>query len=454
MPQTTEILRLLRDKSLESKRLAIYMIGKFRLVDMLPEVSECLNIPGLEADTAAVLSSFGNGAEEELIRFYLVSSGNINASKTILRLLSKLPLNEGTGFLFSRLWSNSRQLKEVALKCLINCRFKPSDEDKERLNMLISDIVGIITWNLSAKRCLEKNNDAILLREVTKELNRWSNFLVNILSITYDVAAVTRIRKNLEFDSVHYAHAIIDIIVDDSIKAKIIYLLDAIPDDEKLRNLNRFFPVEIPGYNKLLEDILNRDYNLLSLWTKACVLRYLQQITDNEMAESVVALLFSPENLLQEEAVRLIARSDLKLYKSVYNRIPVATRKRLDRLIDRETDTKESLFEKIQFLLDHFKGIIEDELLILAKNVAFFSDIKTFLSALPDGYILWSLTADGNSPAARIFYSASIDEVFDKVNGGERKSIYVLSFKALDEFLYQFPDNEEIILTYLENNEG
>ena len=46
MPQTTEILRLLRDKSIESKRLAIYMIGKFRLSDMLPEVCECLNMPG------------------------------------------------------------------------------------------------------------------------------------------------------------------------------------------------------------------------------------------------------------------------------------------------------------------------------------------------------------------------------------------------------------------------
>ena len=309
-------------------------------------------------DTAAVLSAFGNSAEEELIRFYLVSSGNINVSKTILRLLSRLPLNEGTGFLFSRLWSNSRQLKEVALKCLIDCHFRPSDEDKERLNLLISDIVGIITWNLSAKRCLEKNNDTILLKEVNKELNRWSSFLINILSITYDAAAVTRIRKNLEFEtieSVHYAHAIIDIIVDDSIKAKIIYLLDVIPDDEKLRNLNRFFPVEIPNYDKLLEDILNRDYNLLSLWTKACVLRNLPAINDNEMAESVVALLFSPESLLQEEAVRLIARSDIKLYKSVYNRIPVATRKHLDRIIDGETDPKEFLFEKIQFLSGRLK---------------------------------------------------------------------------------------------------
>ena len=79
---------------------------------------------------------------------------------------------------------------------------------------------------------------------MNKELNRWSSFLIDLLSITYNAAAVTRIRKNLEFEtieSVHYAHAIIDIIVDDSIKAKIIYLLDVIPDDEKLENLKQIF---------------------------------------------------------------------------------------------------------------------------------------------------------------------------------------------------------------------
>jgi AAA family ATP:ADP antiporter len=450
MPQTTEILRLLKDKSLESKRIAIYMIGKFRLADMLPEVCECLNIPGLEADAAAVLTAFGNNAEENLIRFYLVSSGNINVSKTILRLLSRMPLNEGMGFLFSRLWSNSRQLKEVALKCLINCGFKPSAEEKERLNLLISDIVGIITWNLSAKKCLEENKDAILLKEVNKELKRWSTFLINILSITYDVAAITRIRRNLEFEtieSVHHAHAIIDIIVDDSVKAKIIYLLDVIPDEEKLKNLNSFFPVEIPRYDKLLEDLLNRDYNLLSLWTKACVLRSLPRINDNEMGESVVALLFSPETLLQEESVRLIARSDIKLYRSVYNR------KSLDRLIDTETDPKEFLFEKVQFLSQLFEGIIEEELLLLAKKMSFLSDIKTIMSLPPDGYIQWSLLSGNDTTSARIIFPGNLEEVFDKAGESDNNSGYYLSFIAIDEFLYQFPDNAGILLGYLEKNE-
>jgi ATP:ADP antiporter, AAA family len=456
MPQTTEILRLLREKSIESKRLAIYMIGKFKLTDMLPEVCECLNVQGLEADASAVLSAFGNNAEEELIRYYLISSGNINVSKTVLRLLSRLTLQEAGAFLFSRLWSNSRQLKEVALKCLTDCHFKPSPEEKERLNLLISEVVGIITWNLSAKRCLEKNNDTLLLREISKELNRWSSFLINILSITYDSAAVTRIRKNLEFEtieSVHYAHAIIDIIVDESVKAKIIYLLDAIPDDEKLRNLNRFFPVEIPDYFKLLEDILNRDYNMLSIWTKASVLRNLRTISDTEMTESVVALLFSPENLLQEEAVSLIARSDLNLYKSVYGRLPVAIRKSLDKIIDKETDKREFLYEKIQFLSACFEGIIEEDFLILAKKMSYFTDVKSFSSAIPDGYILWDLTAGTDASEPSFLYTSEMEEVVDKISGSGHLSIYILPFRALNEFLYQFPDNNEIVLTYFENHD-
>ena len=98
-------------------------------------------------------------------------------------------------------------------------------------------------------------------------------FLFNILSITYDSGSIMKISENLEsetVESVNYALEMIDIVIDDSIKPKLISLLDVIPDEEKLKNLYQFFPGEIPHHNKLIEDIINRDYNLLSLWTKAC----------------------------------------------------------------------------------------------------------------------------------------------------------------------------------------
>jgi ATP:ADP antiporter, AAA family len=453
MPQTTEILRLMREKSLESKRLALYMIGKFKLTDLLPEVCECFNIQGLEIDTAAIINSFGGAAEEELIRYYLVSSSNQGTSKTIMRLLSKLPLSDGAGFLFSRLWSNSRQLREVALKCLTDFRFRPTEEERERLNSLVSDVVGIMTWNLAARRCLEKSRDNLLLNEFNKELDRWENFLISLLSVTYDPFAVTRIRQSLQaetVESVHYAHAIIDLVTDDQIKAKIIYLLDVTNDEEKLKNLSRFFPVETPGYDALLEEILNRDYNLLSVWTKACVLRYTEKIKGPEMAESVVALLFSPEAILQEEAVMLIVRSDINLYKTVYSRIPVLSRKNLDRIIGGETDERENLFNKVKFLLSCLKDVNEEELLFLARKLVFQKDMNEAVATLPDGYVIWNVTDKGSDNQVSIVYSTAVEELLEKVGIIDHLSAYVLSFKALDEFMFQYPDRSEKINDWLE----
>ncbi len=457
MPQTTEILRLLRDKSLESKRLAIYMIGKFGLTDMLPEVCQCLNVPGLETDTSSVLTAFGSSAEEELMQFYLVSSGNIYTSKTILRLLAKLASKESTGFLFSRLWSNSRQLKEEAVKCLIDLKFRPTEEEKDRLHQLITETGGIITWNLSAKRCLEQCNDHLLAEEMNKEIARWKKFLINILLITYEADIITRIRENFEnktVESINFALEILDIIADDQFKAIIISVYDGVPDAEKLKNLNQFFPAEIRQADKLAEDLINRDYNLLSLWTKACVLRYLPGIGDDELSESVVALLFSPENILQEEAVRLIARINPELYRSVSHRIPVPVRKHLDRIINAETETGEYLSEKIQFLSGCFKGIIEEELLFLARNLIYVKDLKAITYTYSDGYLIWSLPATNGIPQAGIFYSASIDNPGDRVSKDESGSYYILSLSAVEAFLYHFPGNERIILEYVDRYEN
>jgi len=139
-PQTTQILRLLRDNSLESKKLAIYMIGKFRLTEMISEVCDCLSVQGLALHAANVLRGLGKDADEALSRYYLISSGNTVINKTILQLMSVNCRKENQSFLFSRLWSNSRQIREVTSELLLDCGYKAPEEDKDRLHQLISDI--------------------------------------------------------------------------------------------------------------------------------------------------------------------------------------------------------------------------------------------------------------------------------------------------------------------------
>ena len=454
-PQTTEILRLLRDNSIELKRHAVYIIGKFRLADLLPEVCECLSIPGLEPDAINVLSSFGNDAVGQLTRFYLVSSGNINTSRIILTLLGKMPTQESKAFLFSRLWSNSRMLKEVAVKCLVECEFKPNDDDKDRLHQLISETVGIMTWNLSAKTCLIRTNDTFLLEILNKEIDRWRTFLFNLLSVTYDPGSIGKIKENLERDtveSVNYALEMIDIVIDESVKPKLIALLDVVPDEDKLKNLYHFFPGDVPHYSKLAEDILNRDYNLLSLWTKASVLRSLKEIDGDDMAESVAALLFSPESILQEESAMLIARSSKELYRSVSIRIPMSSKRRLDGIVSGETNEKELLYDKVRFLSDCFKGITEEDLLPLSQSVKYLKDKETISALLNEGCIVWPLTGNGEMQKPVISYNISKTVSREDIHLPDEESFYCLTLEAVEDYQNHYPEKEPEILKYIDYN--
>jgi ATP:ADP antiporter, AAA family len=455
-PQPTEILRLLRDNSIESKRLAIYMIGKFKISDLLFEVCQCLNISGLEADAFAVLRTFNTVAEDELLSFYLVSSGNTKTSKIILRLLGKTCTKESLGFLCSRLWSNSRQLKEVALKCLIDCEFKPSEEDKDRLNQLISETIGFMTWNLSAKICLENNNNNFLLKVMEKEISRWNRFLFNLLSITYSSGSITTIIENLEsetVESVYSALEMIDLVVNDSIKAELISLFDVVPDEEKLKDLCQFFPGEIPKHKKLLEDIINRDYNLISLWAKACALRNISEIEGNDMAESVVALLFSPEGILQEEAANLVARSSRELYKSASQRIPESVKSQLDKIVSGEADKEELIFEKILFLSKCFEGIPEEDLLPLAVAMKYIKSFEKGSFRLSEGCIIWLLFPDNRDNEVHLHYDGQITKLTQKYQGSNNLSFYFLPLDAVEEYHFQFPDKTSEILKYIEKIE-
>ncbi len=455
-PQTREILRLCRDNSIEARRHAIYIIGKFRLSDLIPEVCECLSATGLEPDAYSVLRSFGKDAVNELIRFYLVSSGNINTSKMILRLLGNASTKESEAFLFSRLWSNSRILKEVAVQCLIECEFKSTNEDKGRLHQLVSDTIGIMTWNLSAKMCIDRSNDPLLLENIKKEMSRWRTFLFNLLSVTYDRGSINKIKENLEcetVESVNFALEMMDIVIDESIKSKLISLLDVVPDEDKLKNLYQFFPGEVPQYTRLVEDILNRDYNLLGLWTKASALRSLKEIDGDDIAETVAALLFSPEVILQEESARLIARSSRELYRSVSLRISDKSKKRLDGIVSGETDEKELIFEKTRFLSKCFKDIPEEDLLPLSSSVKYVKKNGTGSDKLPEGCIIWPVLNNQELVNPLITYPVVSMNNFENAQISDRETYYCLSLEAVEDYQNHYPESESGVLKYIDSNE-
>jgi AAA family ATP:ADP antiporter len=449
-PQTTQILRLLRDKAVESKKLAILMIGKFRLTDMIPDVCDCLNIRGLEVHAENVLKNFGSEADEALGRYYLTVSGNTDISRSVLRLLGESCRKENMGFLFSRLWSYSRQIKETAISCLTACNYKAADGDKERLIQLISDITGIISWNLNAGITLHRKGNTPVLEALNNETGRWYNFLFGLLSITYDSSAVNMIRENHKrstIESVNNTLEIADIVFDESIKTKLIPLIDIKSDGYKIKRLHHFYPVEIYDQDTLSEIIINRDYNLLGIWIRACVLRGLAEIKNGNMAESIIALLFSPEKILREESARLIARSDSGLFRTASARIPEQHKGRLNEIMESRIPDNEMLFEKVAFLSECLKDTDEENLLFLADNMIY---MKEWSEDLPgrDGFILWSVgQPDTESKVEIIFDLQRADQKDFNIAG--YNYFYLLPLKRIEEYIYNYPELSSEIMKYI-----
>jgi hypothetical protein len=455
IPQTSEILSLLRSNSVESKRQAIFLIGKFRLSDLLYMVCECLNIKGLAGDAFKVLQSFGSYAEDDLIRYYLIMSGNTRLSKSILQLLGKSCTKGKSGFLYSRLWTNSRQLKEVVIKGLIDCKFEPTNVEKQRLEQLIVEVTGLITWNLSAKIIFKKCNDNFLLDVLNRETERWTKFLVDVLSVTYGTASFDIIRKNMNnnrMDSGSFAREIANLIHSDSVKSHLLPLFEVVSDTVKLKKLSKFFPVEADGRNKLLEDIINRDYNLIGIWIKAYALRSLEKIEGPEMAESVTAILFSPELILQEESVKLISRSNNELYSRACNRLPESTKNRLDKILTGDVDSKDLVFEKVRFLKGYFGEINEEDLISLASELRFVKRFNDEDLSNVEGCLIWKINRAGTAEV-QINYggvggSGTMDQSDDSL------SYYILTLSSVEEFHFQFPNESLAVLKYIDDHDS
>jgi len=174
----------------------------------------------------------------------------------------------------------------------------------------------------------------------------------------------------------------------------------------------------------------------------------LSSVMDTNIEDSVIALLFSSDEILQEEAARLLERSGSENYGSVLQRIPEKTKNKLERTTSPGFDKEELLFEKTRFLSALFGGIPEDELLTLASRMKYFRD-----STVPDSEyrcIIWFLAEDRTHTSVIVLND---DKVIPNPVNEKNKGMYLLSLESVKEFHRHFPEHVFEILKYISENE-
>ncbi len=446
-PHTTEILRLLRDKSPIQKRYAIYAIGKFRLTDMLPEVCAALTDPRLVPDACAVLHSFGSSAAGDLQRLYLATSGNLVTGRHILKLLGENCIEDNRAFLISLLGSSLRHVREIILQFLTECNFRAREEEKGHLLQLISDTGKIISWIVSLRSGLDTgNNNTLLVEELENEYLRWKDYLKKLTGVTLAEGELDS--KANRGDEALLKEWIREVLSDppDTGHEEAYYR-------KMYRRLKRYFPSKIPSYYKIHEDIINCDYNFLTLFTKTCAVRNIGEIEDDELADSLIALLFSPEEILREEAARVLARPEMKHTQKITGRIQTREREYIEQIISGRRDDMEFIFEKLLFLASVLPGINKDELLILASGMIYAAGNTGQLTFPPEGFIAW-VFMKGNTEPEIIINTANADINHDTLTLTDKTEFCcILPLSAVEEFDYQFPESSFAIFKIIDDNE-
>lgn len=456
-PQVADILMLLRDKTQELNKLALYLVGKFNMTEMIPEVCSCLTVPGIRSEACSVLVSMDRVPVRELSHFYLTSATNLNARKAALFILGKDCSEENAEFLLEIVFSSIRQLKEAALEGLLNCGYKADEKGKRRLEKHIYETFGLLSWITDIKTGLLINGRIELAREVDKEYLRWKSYLNNLLTLTNgDLSDHSEDTAKDEPDG-DYGRMIGGM-------TKIVFAENRNKDDQGItdlkmeqarqRKFQKYFPSDPFSLKKIYDDLINCDYNLIGIWTKANAVRDIYGIDDDEIAESVVALLFSPEELLQEEAARSIAGSGRKLYDAVAERIPERARNKLEGIVSNAIVENELIFEKIKFLSSCFPGIYEDELLSLGKGLIYKNDIPDQIPASSDGSIMWCFSERNTLSGVFMLDNDSGKDIIDDIGRKGCSSFYILNLDTLEEFRFLYPGSSWEVLRYIDNYEG
>jgi len=384
-PDTTILVALLRDFEPRVKIEAIKLVEEFKKVEMAPALVDLLSSDLYVNHTYHALISLGDEVLDALDLYFYKTGIEVQTLVRIVRIFGKIGGEKAIQCLLTKLGYHKREVVLETVRSLRLCDYRAAEADLIRLNQVLENVIEITAWNITASASIVEEEVGTDLKEaIQEELKSNFDLIFELLSLSYESQSIFQIRENLESgtsEGVNFALELLDLVVAEELKPRLFPLLDDISQDEKIKLLQNFFPLQKMESRDLLYAIINRDYNKMNNWTKACAIKAFWNLNLKEIKDDLIAQLFSPDPLLWGIAARLIHKTDPLKYEDVLSRLPEETRDDLNKIIERESDEHHLLFSKIQYFRNspHFKQIPGLELYYLARKfdmISYTADTK------------------------------------------------------------------------------
>jgi ATP/ADP translocase len=262
---------------------------------------------------------------------------NIQTKLRTIQIYGSVNSPESVELLWNKINYPDKKIVSQVLTALGNCRFIAKGAQVTNIKFAIEGDLSNITWILSVISKTPKDYyGQLLIMALNDEINFSKEHIYMLLSMIFDPYSVQLVKENVESktgEGLTYAIELLDVFLPDDLKQKIIPLIDDLNDSDRLNKLSEFFPQVELSFPNILQEIINRDYNQINRWTKACAIYNLAVRKITLYVLDLIASLFNPDYLICETVAFALYSIDEKLYHEHTIRLNQNLKRSLDSTI-------------------------------------------------------------------------------------------------------------------------
>jgi CRP-like cAMP-binding protein len=184
-----------------------------------------------------------------------------------------------------------------------------------------------------------------------------------LLAMLYDTHSIQLVKENIESGTTEgttYAVELLDVFLSESLKQRVIPVLDDLSVSDRINKLEAFYPRASLNDKLVLKFIINRDFTQSNRWTKATVLHQIGLLKITDFKIDLIAQMFNTDLLIREVAAWALNEIEPGEYESNAIRLGEEAKEELDEVIFQvEHQTRQMVFNKVMFYksIEVFEGI-------------------------------------------------------------------------------------------------
>jgi hypothetical protein len=300
------LVELLVDLNYSVQSLAISATGKLKRPDLYPFLMDKLSSGTFGDLVVNALVEIGDEVIQYLEIIFQKTDQDPQTQLRIIKVYEKIGSVRTKEVLWSKIDYPDKKVVSQILLALANSGFKAEGYQSVRIKYVIESDINDILWNIHALDKIQSSEIGNLLHRSLEEENE-SHFhhIYMLLSMIYDQYSIRLIRSNIEsgtHEGITYAIELLDVLLAEDLKDRIIPLFDDISNQDKIKKLQVFYPHMLGDFMDVVKQIINKEFNQINRWSKALAIYWVGKNKEESMLYELISNLFNPDPLIRNTA--------------------------------------------------------------------------------------------------------------------------------------------------------